>query len=151
MWYHLNDGMRAILEKLDTFPWGESLNEILYQNPNALIEKSYKKCNRNGHKVVKWWRRESGGGREVSYGLQTCLPPSQEIEFYTVQRNTFYSGGQNPCLTYWEIGGNVCPVNIGDGGGAAMGEIQAGDPTARIALFLTDPNVNALFSKSQSI
>ena len=65
----------------------------------------------------------------------------------TLQRNTFYSGGQNPCLTYWEIGGNVCPVNIGDGG-AAMGEIQGGDPTARIALFSTAPNANALFSKA---
>ena len=47
----------------------------------------------------------------------------------TLHRNTFHSRGQNPCLTYWEIGGNVCPVNIGDV--EAAGDIKRGGLTAR--------------------
>ena len=90
--------------------------------PNAVIEKSDKNCNRNGHKVVKVQEAGVGVGVRVSYGLQTCLPPSQEIEFYTAEKYLLLRG-QNPCLTYWEIGGNVCPVNIGDVG-AALGDIQ---------------------------
>ena len=94
----------------------------------ALIEKSDKNCNRNGHKVVKVQEAGVGVGVRVSYGLQTCLPPSQEIEFYTAEKYLLLRG-QNPCLTYWEIGGNVCPVNIGDV--EAAGDIKRGGLTAR--------------------
>ena len=74
-------------------------------------------CARNAIEMaIKWWRckkREWGweGGKLWPPNMFAGEPRKLNS---TLQRNTFYSVGQNPCLTYWEIGGNVCPVNIGD-------------------------------------
>ena len=87
-----------------------------------------KKCNRNGHKVVKV--QEAGVGWEGGKLWPPNMFAGEPRKLNsTLQRNTFYSVGQNPCLTYWEIGGNVCPVNIGDV--EAAGDIKRGGLTAR--------------------
>ena len=89
-------------------------------------------CARNAIEMaIKWWRckkREWGweGGKLWPPNMFAGEPRKLNS---TLQRNTFYSVGQNPCLTYWEIGGNVCPVNIGDV--EAAGDIKRGGLTAR--------------------